>query len=196
MKRVVLIDGENLVYGLRHLLGSGGELADRSVLSGFNYRGLIEEVLADNIPTEILWFGARLRVYSQSEEIRLKSESAVRQQSYFVNEMQRQRITFVKIGHLRAREVELKDGSTEWKLVEKGVDVGLAVRILVEANPDTEVVVVSADTDLLPAFKQAQKQGSSLIHVSYEHRPIASLSHASNATRTITVPLSQKYKQI
>lgn len=97
MKRIVLIDGENLVYGLRHLLGDGGNLADRLALAGFDYRKLLEEILADNAPTEILWFGARLRLYDQSKEIRLKSESAIRQQSYFVNEMQRQRITFVKI---------------------------------------------------------------------------------------------------
>jgi uncharacterized LabA/DUF88 family protein len=195
MRRIVLIDGENLNYGLRHLLGNNGRPADRFALSGFNYRGLLEEILADSVPSEILWFGARLRVYDQTEEVKLKSESAIRLQSYFVNEIQRQRITFVKIGYLRAREVELKDGTTEWKLVEKGVDVGLAVRIVAEANPDTEIVIVSADTDLLPAFKQAQKQGARLIHLGYEHRPIASLSSASHATRTVTIPLAQKYRQ-
>lgn len=195
MRRIVLIDGENLNHGLRHLLGNDGRQADRLTLTGFNYRGLLEEMLADNLPTEILWFGARLRVYNQTEEVKLKSESAVRLQSYFVNEIQKQHITFVKIGYLRAREVELRDGTTEWKLVEKGVDVGLAVRIVAEAKPDTEIVVVSADTDLLPAFKQAQKQGARLIHLGYEHRPIASLSNTSHATRTITIPLAQKYTQ-
>jgi len=195
MKRIVLIDGENLVYGLRHLLGDDGCKADRSVTNGYNFRGLLEEMLADNIPTEILWFGARLRVYNQSEEIRIKSESAVRQQSYFVNEIQKQKITFIKIGYLRAREVDLKTGGTEWKLAEKGVDVGLAVRIVAEASPETEIVVVSADTDLLPAFKTASKQGAKLIHIGYEYRPIASLSHVANATRTITIPLAQKYRK-
>ncbi|MEI7917758.1 MAG: NYN domain-containing protein [Candidatus Saccharibacteria bacterium] len=196
MKRIVLIDGENLVYGLRHLLGSNGNKADRSVIKGFNFRGLLEEILADNIPSEILWFGARLRIYDQSEEIRIKSESAVRQQSYFVNEIQKQKITFIKIGYLRAREVDIRSGGTEWKLAEKGVDVGLAVRIVTEANPNTEIVIVSADTDLLPAFRAASKLGAKLIHVGYEYRPIASLSHLSNATRTITIPLAQKYKII
>lgn len=194
MKRIVLIDGENLVYGLRHLLGSNGNKADRSIINGFNFRGLLEEIFADNIPTEILWFGAKLRIYNQSEEIRIKSESAVHQQSYFVNDIQKQKITFIKIGYLRAREVDLKSGGTEWKLAEKGVDVGLAVRIVTEANSETELAVVSADTDLLPAFRAASKLGAKIIHVGYEYRPIASLSHAANATRTITIPLAQKYK--
>ena len=193
MKRIVLIDGENLMYGMRHLLGSDGVLAERAILSGFNFRGLLEEVLADSLPNEILWFGARLKIYTQTEEIRVKSETAVHQQSYFVNDIQRQRITFIKIGYLRAREVSLRDGSTEWKLVEKGVDVGLAVRIVSEANAETEIVVVSADTDLLPAFKAAKKAGARVIHIGYEYRPIAALSQAADATRIITIPLAQKY---
>ncbi len=195
MKRIVLIDGENLVYGLRHLLGSDEEKANRSEIDGFDFRGLLEEILQDNSPSQILWFGARLRIYDNSEEIKLKSESAVRQQSYFVNDIQKQRITFIKVGYLRAREVECGDGHLDWRLVEKGVDVGLAVRIVTEANPETEIVVVSADTDLLPAFKAATKLGAKLIHIGYEYRPIASLSRAANATRTITIPLAQKYKK-
>lgn len=138
---------------------------------------------------------ASTTIYNHTEEIRLKSESAVRQQSYFINTIQDQKIDFIKIGYLRAREVELKDGTTEWKLTEKGVDVGLAVRIVMEANSATEIVVVSADTDLLPAFKGAKKLGARLIHIGYEYRPIASLGYAADATRTITIPLAQKYKQ-
>lgn len=196
MKRIVLIDGENLVYGLRHLLGDGETKASRHVVNDFNFRGLIEEILQDNLPTQILWFGARLRAYTQSEEIKVKSEAAIRQQAKFVNVIQKQQIQFIKVGYLRAREVELSSsrGKTEWKLVEKGVDVGLAVRILTEANSETEVVVISADTDLLPAFKAASKLGAKMLHIGYEYRPIAALSQAANATRTITIPLARKYQ--
>lgn len=195
MRRIVLIDGENLVYGLRYLLGADEQMANRTEVNGFDFRGLLEDILQDNTPSQILWFGARLRVYDDSEEIRLKSEAAVRQQSYFVNDIQKQRITFIKVGYLRAREVECDNGHMSWKLVEKGVDVGLAVRIVIESNPDTEIVVVSADTDLLPAFKAAAGRGARLIHIGYEYRPIASLSRAANATRTITIPLAQRYKK-
>jgi hypothetical protein len=195
MNRIALIDGENLVYGLRHLLGSDEQKADRSQIDGFDFRGLLEEILQDNIPSQILWFGARLRIYDENEEIKLKSEAAVRQQSYFVNDIQKQRITFIKVGYLRSREVECSEGHMSWKLTEKGVDVGLAVRIVTEASSDTEIVVVSADTDLLPAFKAASKLEAKLIHIGYEYRPIASLSRAANATRTITIPLAQKYKK-
>ncbi len=193
MKRIVLIDGENLTYGLRQLLGTDESRADRSVIETFNYRGLIEDILQDQPPDEIIWLGAQLRVYNMSEEIKLKSETAVRQQSIFFNLINKQRIIFSKVGYMHAREVECDEGHTHWKLVEKGVDVGLAVEMVSMASQDIELVVISADTDLIPAFKVARLKGSKILHVGYESRPIVSLSHLSDATRLITVPLAQKY---
>src|SRR6188472_3817390 len=75
----------------------------------------------------------------------------------------------------------------------KCVDVGLVVRMLTEANENTELVVVSSDTDLVPAFKAAGKSGAKLMHIGYENRPITALSQLSDTTRTITIPLIQKY---
>jgi uncharacterized LabA/DUF88 family protein len=156
---------------------------------------LLDELLEDQTTTQILWFGARLRLYDDSPEIKYKSEKAVRIQSRFVNHIQQQRIQFIKVGYLRARENEPCEecGKQTWRLTEKGVDVGMAVRILSEANKDTELVIVSADTDLIPAFKAAHKLGAKLMHVGYEHRPIISLSSMADTTRIVTLPVAQKY---
>src|SRR5581483_3382764 len=136
------------------------------------------------------------RLYDQSEEIKRKSSEAIKAQADFMNQIQSQKIHFIKVGYLRARESDPCEQCAHqtWKLTEKGVDVGLAVRMVTEANPDTEMVVVSADTDLLPAFKAASKLGASLIHVGYESNLILALVSASNKSRTITLPLAQKYK--
>lgn len=197
MRRIVLIDGENLVYGIRHLLSENDEKAVRSVVDGFNFRGLVEELLADNLPAEILWFGARLRLYDQSDEIKRKSTEAVKLQSMFMNQIQNQKIHFIKVGYLRARESDPCEqcAHQSWKLTEKGVDVGLAVRMLTEANPETELVVISADTDLLPAFKAANKLGAKLMHIGYEFRLVHALINVADISRTITLPLAQKYKR-
>jgi hypothetical protein len=196
MRRIVLIDGENLVYGIRHMLESDGNKAPRSAVENFNFRGLFEELLADNLPSEILWFGARLRLYEQSEDIKRKSTDAIQAQSRFVNQIQQQKISFIKVGYLRARESDPCENCSHqtWKLAEKGVDVGLAVRMVLEANSETEIVVISADTDLLPSFIAAKKLEAKLMHVGYETRPIYALTKASDITRTITLPLVQKYK--
>jgi len=66
--------------------------------------------------------------------------------------------------------------------------------MVLEANSDTEIVVISADTDLLPAFLAAKKLNAKLLHIGYEIRPIYALTKASDITRTITLPLVQKYR--
>lgn len=196
MKRIVLIDGENLVYGLRHLFGSEGEKAPRAVVDRFLFRPMIEELLADNPPQAIIWYGARLRKYTQSPELAKKSGQAIRVQAKFMNHIQEQKIQFIKAGYLRARESDTceKCEHQSWKLTEKGVDVGLAVRMLTEAGTDTELVAISADTDLLPALKAASKMGSKIMHIGYEFRPVHALFSASDTSRTITLPIAQKYR--
>lgn len=113
-----------------------------------------------------------------------------------MNQIQSQKIHFIKVGYLRARETDPceKCSHKSWKLAEKGVDVGLAVRMVTEANKDTELVVISADTDLLPAFIASAKLGAKIIHVGYETRPIYALTKVSDKSRLVTLPLAQKYK--
>lgn len=176
-------------------MGDGSGKAPRSIINRLNLWGILEELLADNLPVAILWFGARLKIYNQTEELESKSKAAVLIQSAFVNYIQRQKIQFIKVGYLRARETDEcpNCGKQTWRLAEKGVDVGLVVRMLTEANADTEIVVVSSDTDLVPAFKAAKKMGARLMHIGYENRPITALSRMSDATRTITLPLINKF---
>ena len=183
------------MYGLRTLLGDDNRMMSRDALNGFNFRAMLEELLSDNLPMQILWFGARLRRYDQTEELATKSEAAIASQARFMNHIQAQNIQFIKVGYLRAREVDpcQSCGHTQWKLAEKGVDVGLSVRMVTEASAAAEIVIISADTDLLPAFVAAKKRGSTLLHIGYEHRPIAALSRAADITRTITLPLATKY---
>ncbi|WP_353853153.1 NYN domain-containing protein [Dehalobacter restrictus] len=177
------------------MMSTDGVRAPRSIINGLDIRGILEEILADNNPSEILWFGAKLRIYDNNEEIKQKSQAAVHIQSAFMNFIQKQKIQFIKVGYLRARESEPCVNCNEkvWRLAEKGVDVGLAVRMLTEANETTELVIITSDTDLVPAFRAAKKNGASLMHIGYENRPITALSRISDKTRTITLPLINKY---
>lgn len=193
--RVVLIDGENLLYGLRQLIG-GEELADRNIFESYDFRGLLDEILADEPATELLWFGARLRQYDATSELLAKTKKAIYLQSKLVNNLHKQRIQFIKVGYLRARETEpCPDcGRKEWKLQEKGVDVGLASRMMQEASKDRDIVLVSADTDLLPAIRASKKQGAKIMFVGYEYQPIAALSQQAYSTRLITKPQAKKFR--
>ena len=199
MKRIVLIDGENLVHALMALLSEADrDEAARSVVDRFDFKGLLNDLLGNAPIDEILWFGTHLQRYDFDDEIREKSEAHIKWQSHFVNHILLQGIQYIKVGYLRARESDLcaECGHSNWRLIEKGVDVGLAVHMLAEANKDTELVVVSADTDLMPAFRQARKQGAKVVHIAYEHRPVAALTRVSDGTLLITSALAMKYRTI
>lgn len=191
MNTIVLIDGENLTYGLRELITYPTDKADRSLIEGYNYRGLLEEIMSDVDIDQISWFGARLRVYDETPEIETKCRLVISNQAKLVNDLHYQKIQFVKVGYLRCRPTN--DDNTEFKLVEKGVDVGLAVELISRANPDTEIVLVSSDTDLIPAIKKAKQLGAKITFISYENRPIVSISRLSDRTRIITAPIAKRY---
>lgn len=191
MNTIVLIDGENLTYGLRELITYPTDKADRSLIEGYNYRGLLEEIMSDVDIDQISWFGARLRVYDETPEIETKCRLVISNQAKLVNDLHYQKIQFVKVGYLRCRPTN--DDNTEFKLVEKGVDVGLAVELISRANPGTEIVLVSSDTDLIPAIKKAKQLGAKITFISYENRPIVSISRLSDRTRIITAPIAKRY---
>jgi uncharacterized LabA/DUF88 family protein len=194
MNRLILIDGENLARAIRNLKGTLEEPAPREILETFNFKKLVDEVLGDKQKAQILYFGAKLRKYDFDEEILEQSSQAIRIQSKLVNSLQKQGISFIKTGYLRARETKpcKNCGHVRWQLLEKGVDVGLAVRMVTEANPKTEIVLFSADTDLLPAVKTAIRQGAKVIFVGYEYQPVLALAKAASSTRLITKQMVEK----
>ena len=195
MRRIILIDGENFLHGLRILASAPDSPVAREQFLDFPFKQLLDEVLGDSEKAQVLYFGAKLRKYEQTPELKLKTERIVSLQSRFSNSLQREGINFIKVGYLRARETELcsKCGHQEWTLIEKGVDVGLTVRMLAEASPETEIVLISSDTDLLPAVRASKQKGATITFIGYEDRPILSLIDLASKHRVITAPMVKKY---
>jgi uncharacterized LabA/DUF88 family protein len=195
MQNIILIDGENLSYAIRRLLGDNDtqELAPRECLLKINYQKLVREASGLS-SAQILFFGVRLRRYSNNKELENKTLQAINNQSRLVNILQKQGISFVKCGTLKLRDTEpcAECGTIKTKLTEKGVDVGLAVRMVTEAKPGTDIILISSDTDLIPAFLQAKKQGAKITFIGYEYLPILALSKQADRTRIITKELIQK----
>lgn len=68
---------------------------------------------------------------------------------------------------------------------EKGVDVNIAVDILVATyeNLSDRIILVSSDTDLLPAVKKAKEKGKILEYVGFSHKPsVAMVANCSEST--------------
>jgi uncharacterized LabA/DUF88 family protein len=201
MKRIILIDGENLSYAIRRFLGterSGGRvLADRDKLLEVDFRKLLNEVMDDNVKAEILFYGVRMKHYGVTKEISKKTKNSIARHSYLVNLLMKQGIAFVKVGNLRARETDPCEQCqhSKWVLVEKGVDVGLAVKMVAEAKPGVEIVLVSSDTDLLPAVKYAKSAGAKIVFVGYEYGLVSAIASQADITRLVTRQMVERAVQ-
>lgn len=71
---------------------------------------------------------------------------------------------------------------------EKGVDVYIAVPILVAAYEDLaeRLLLVSSDTDLIPAITKAQEKGKVVEYIGFSHKVSLALARTCKETRTLT----------
>jgi uncharacterized LabA/DUF88 family protein len=194
VKRVILIDGENLSRGIRNLAETLENPASREMLETFDFKRLIQEVLGEENTGHTMYFGTKLHKYDVDEEILEQTARAILIQSRLVNSLQKQGISFIKAGYLRARESKpcANCGHIKWQLQEKGVDVAIAARMITEAKPGVEIILFSADTDLLPAVKTAIKQGAKVVFVGYEYQPVLALAKVASSSRLITKQMIKK----
>lgn len=93
------------------------------------------------------------------------------------------------VGRLHKQEWEVQFGhmlKTD-SYHEKGVDVQIAVDILVGAyeNLYDTVILVSSDTDLIPALAKARSMGKKVEYIGFSHKPSYGLITHSNIRRLL-----------
>lgn len=73
---------------------------------------------------------------------------------------------------------------SDGKFHEKGVDVNMAVDMLVATyeNLCDRIILVSSDTDLIPAIKKAKEKGKNILYVGFSHQP--SVAMVANCTES------------
>ncbi len=89
--------------------------------------------------------------------------------------------------HLKKHNVKYSLGyllKSDGKFHEKGVDVNMAVDILVATyeNLCDHIILVSSDTDLLPAIKKAKEKGKTIEYIGFSHSP--SLAMVANCSES------------
>jgi len=94
------------------------------------------------------------------------------------------------LSHLRKNKYKyslgylLKSGG---KYHEKGVDVNIAVDILVAAYEKQcdRIILVSSDTDLLPAIKKAKEKGVPIEYIGFSHQPSLAMIASCTESRLL-----------
>lgn len=78
--------------------------------------------------------------------------------------------------------------STDGKYHEKGVDVQIAVDLLVGAYEDLydTVILVTSDTDLIPAIAKARSMKKKVEYIGFSHKPSYALITHSDIRRLLT----------
>lgn len=162
---VVLIDGSNFYFKLKDL--------KLHRLLEFNLGGFIKK-LAENFETTraVYYVGA---VRTDGTEKTQKMFSAQRK----------------LLAHLRGNKIKYSLGyllKSDGKFREKGVDVNIAVDILVAAYEDLcdAIILVSSDTDLLPAIKKAKEKGITVEYIGFSHQPSVAMVANCSSSRLLT----------
>ncbi|MDD4531091.1 MAG: NYN domain-containing protein [Candidatus Pacebacteria bacterium] len=107
-----------------------------------------------------------------------KSKEIVRGQQKFLNELQRE-------GFVIKRGKVIYDSG---KIREKGVDVKISVDLVIGAvdNIFDTAILVSSDTDLIPAIKYVRFKGKSVEYIGFSHCPSLGVQKNVDLSRLLT----------
>ena len=161
----IYIDGSNLYHKLKNL--------NIKKTSDFNYQALCKFLAQKRKLISSRYYVGAVRAKSDDQLGQLKR---INQQKFF-NNLEKQNIV-VKQGYLM---------ETAGIFHEKGVDVKIAVDLLVGAYDDLYdvAILISSDTDLIPAIKKLRHLGKRLEYIGFLHGPSFALQKNSNVSRLL-----------
>ena len=176
-KCLILIDGSNFYFKLKDL--------KLHQLLEFDFLGLAKFLAKEYQIVKSVYYVGKIR-----------TDQTKRTQELFNN--QRKLLT-----HLRKNSFRYSLGyllKSDGKFHEKGVDVNIAVDILVATyeNICDHIILVSSDTDLLPAIKKAKEKGKTVEYIGFSHLPSVAMVANCSRSRLLTIDELQPFtkKQI
>lgn len=154
---IILIDGSNFYFKLKDLGFSN--------LLGFDFSGFMKKLAEESEIVDTVYYVGKVRTDGT-------------QKSKYLQAAQQKLLVYLKKHLIRYSLGYLMKSDGEFH--EKGVDVNIAVDMLV-ATYD-RIILVSSDTDLLPAVYKAKEKGKIVDYIGFSHKPsLALVAHCSNS---------------
>ena len=184
----VYIDGQNFLYKASEILINANKITSKDELIKIDIRGVIEHIFETDI--DIVFYGARVKVRKDmGEAIREKTTRFSDVSRRIRNTQSSQNIAFNDAGRLKIRDSDAckKCGHQDLRMQEKGVDVGIAVDIVSDVlrkNVD-HIVLVSSDTDLLPAIRVAKDIGVKITYLGFSDKTTKAIVALADTTEII-----------
>jgi len=102
------------------------------------------------------------------------------------------------IGHLKNYHVRYVLGEllkSNGVYHEKGVDVQIAIDMVISAYEDTceRIILVSSDTDLIPAIRKVKEKGKMINYVGFSYQPSVALVSVCSESRLLTKEELEKF---
>lgn len=162
---LILIDGSNFFFKLKDI-----KLHD---LLKFNFDKFAKYLAGSNTIVSAIYYVGRVR-----QDGTKKADKMAADQQKLFNRLRKHGFRY-SLGYL------LKNDGVYH---EKGVDVQIATDIVVAAyeNSCDRVLLISSDTDLMPAIKTAQKKGKIVEYVGFSHMPSVAMVACCKESRLIT----------
>lgn len=164
-KCIILIDGSNFYFKLKDL--------KLQTLLQFNFKKFAHFLARSRKVVSARYYVARVQQDGSAHADKMLAN----QQKLFAN-LKRNNFEYV-LGYLLK-----SDGDYH----EKGVDVQIAVDMLVAAYENTcdRIILVSSDTDLAPAISKVRQKGKIVEYVGFSHRPSVAMVSFCSESRLLT----------
>ena len=186
-KVIVYIDGENLLHRVEEVLVAAKLIKSKTDITAFGISWPLRQVVPEYSDIEIRYYGTKLKLRGITDaQLRAKAERMVEAQRRLKRSFSRQGVEFVASGNLRLRDGVAcrKCGHQEAIFQEKGVDVRLATDLLWESKKGETRVLVSSDSDLLPAVRASREVGTTVVYLSFTKSVNRALAAATDKLKT------------
>jgi len=157
----VFIDGSNFYFKLK-------ELGFRHLLE-FDFSGFVKMLAGKDKIVSATYYVGKIRTDGTKRTKKLFDA-----QQKLLGKLRQYKIRYA-LGYLM---------KTDGKYHEKGVDVNIAVDMLVATyeNLSDRLILVSSDTDLLPAILKAKEKGKKVEYIGFSHK--ASVAMVANCSKS------------
>lgn len=193
MKHRVYVDGENLVHEIMRVLIEEKLIYKRADLTKFDVAGLLQDALGEVLESKgARYYSTKLRKVREPAYLAEQSHVIAAWNARWTPWVMNQGFEYIKSGSLKVRDSHRcrNCGATEQIFQEKGVDVRMATDIVFDAlsKEVDRLVIVSSDSDLIPAITRAKSCGARVIYVAFKERLNRAIAAAADETRVYDRP--------
>ncbi|MBR2600772.1 NYN domain-containing protein [Candidatus Saccharibacteria bacterium] len=193
-KPIIYIDGQNFLYAVSESLKDSGLISDKQEIDSLDFLYLFEEVMGLK-KYSAKYYG--VKTINKTEKF---GKTIYKKQIKFADNLRKMKncirkngIEYIASGSLKVRDRDecKKCGARDFKMQEKGVDVGLAVDIVIDiyGKRTKHIILISSDTDLLPAIRIAMEKGIEITYVAIKNRITRAI--AGYAANTVAIDSEQ-----